>query len=46
MIKILKTSEVNTEDILKRESAAADEADRVAAEVIENVKQNGDKALP
>lgn len=45
MIKILKTSEVNTEDILKRESAAADEADRVAAEVIENVKQNGDKAL-
>lgn len=36
---------MNTEDILKRESAAADEADRDCGRGDRKVKQNGDKAL-
>ena len=45
MIKIMKTSEVKTEDILKRENAATEEADKIAAAVIADVEARGDEAL-
>lgn len=45
MIKILKTEEVALSEILTRETDSADTADGIAANIIADVKQNGDKAL-
>ena len=38
MIRIMETCQVKTEDILKRETAATDMADKVAAEIIADVE--------
>ena len=45
MIRIMETCQVKTEDILKRETAATDMADKVAAEIIADVEARGDEAL-
>ena len=44
MIKILNSKSVSLEEILKREENKTD-VSNVVFEIIENVKQNGDKAL-
>lgn len=44
MIKILKRSEVPDEEVFARESAAAD-VSGIVADIIKNVKENGDAAL-
>ena len=44
MIKILKRSEVPDDEVFARESAAADVSD-IVADIIKNVKENGDAAL-
>ncbi len=45
MIKIMNTSEVRLEDILKRENTAGEEADKIAAAIIDDVEKRGDEAL-
>lgn len=44
MIKIMKFGEVKSEEIFARTEPAVD-VEAIVAEIIENVKQNGDKAL-
>jgi histidinol dehydrogenase len=41
----MNTSEVKLEDILKRENTAGEEADKIAAAIIDDVEKRGDEAL-
>ena len=47
MIKIYNTDQISVDEILKREDTAAaeDNADRVAAEIIQQVRLRGDEAV-
>ncbi len=45
MIKILNTENINIKDILNRQITVDNDADKAVAGIIENIANNGDKAL-
>ncbi|MBR2152280.1 MAG: histidinol dehydrogenase [Clostridia bacterium] len=45
MIKILNTENINIKDILNRQIVVDNDADKAVAGIIENIANNGDKAL-